>query len=104
MLTLEKALTASYNAHEAARCKVDRIAFAGQIPVNARGVRPGQYIVAAQDGRGIKRISKDKVDMTLCECMRSVGKVIAIETDGRAHYREGGLAVRVEKLSKFQLN
>jgi hypothetical protein len=70
---------------EAARQKVDRVAFAGQIPVNVTGATPGQYIVpvAAADG-GITGIAKDEPDLTLPEYMRAVGKVIAIEDDGRA--------------------
>jgi len=70
---------------EAERQKVDRIAFAGQVPVNVTGATPGQYIVpvAAKDG-GISGIAKDEADLTLAEYMRAVGKVIAIESDGRA--------------------
>jgi hypothetical protein len=70
---------------EAERQKVDRIAFAGQVPVNVTGATPGQYIVpvATEDG-GITGIAKDETDLTLAEYMRAVGKVIAIEDDGRA--------------------
>ena len=70
---------------EAARQKVDRVAFAGQVPVNVTGATPGQYIVpvAMTDG-GITGIVKDETDLTLAEYMRAVGKVIAIEDDGRA--------------------
>jgi hypothetical protein len=70
---------------ELARQTVDRIAFAGQVPVNVTGATPGQYIVpiAAADG-GITGIAKDEADLTLPEYMRAVGKVIAIEDDGRA--------------------
>ena len=32
-------------AQEAARQTVDRIAFAGQVPVNVTGATPGQYII-----------------------------------------------------------
>ena len=70
---------------EAARQKVDRIAFAGQIPVNVMGATPSQYIVPvkAVDG-GIEGVAKNEADLTLTEYMRAVGKVIAIEDDGRA--------------------
>jgi hypothetical protein len=70
---------------EIARQAVDRIAFAGQVPVNVIGATPGQYIVpvATADG-GIEGIAKSEVDLTLAEYMRAVGKVIAIEDDGRA--------------------
>ena len=70
---------------EVARQTVDRIAFAGQVPVNVTGATPGQYIVPVEfvDG-GIKGVAKDEADLTLSEYMRAVGKVIAIEDDGRA--------------------
>jgi hypothetical protein len=70
---------------EAERQKVDRIAFAGQVPVNVTSAAPGQYIVpfVTEDG-GITGIAKDEADLTLAEYMRAVGKVIAIEDDGRA--------------------
>jgi hypothetical protein len=70
---------------ETERQKVDRIAFAGQVPVNVIGATPGQYIVpiATEEG-GIIGIAKDEADLTLAEYMRAVGKVIAIDDDGRA--------------------
>jgi hypothetical protein len=72
-------------ALEVERQKVDRIAFAGQVPVNVVGATPGQYIVpiVTEEG-GITGIAKDEADLTLPEYMRAVGKVIAIEDDGRA--------------------
>jgi hypothetical protein len=80
-----EALAQWQEALETERQKVDRIAFAGQVPVNVTGATPGQYIVpvATEDG-GITGIAKDEVDLTLAEYMRAVGKVIAIEDDGRA--------------------
>jgi hypothetical protein len=69
---------------EAARQLVDRIAFAGQVPVNVMGATPGQYIVPVSDNGVIKGIAKNEADMTLAEYMKAVGKVIAIEADGRA--------------------
>ena len=70
---------------EQARQAVDRIAFAGQVPINVIGATAGQYIVPieAADG-GIEGIAKNEVDLTLAEYMRAVGKVIAVEDDGRA--------------------
>ena len=70
---------------ETARQAVDRVAFAGQVPVNVMGATPGQYIVpsATEDG-GITGIAKDEANLTLAEYMQAVGKVIAIEDDGRA--------------------
>jgi hypothetical protein len=70
---------------EVERQKVDRIAFAGQVPVNVINAKPGQYIVPiATENGGITGIAKDEADLTLAEYMRAVGKVIAIEDDGRA--------------------
>ena len=69
---------------EVARQKVDRIAFAGQVPVNVTGATPGQYIVPAEDNGGIQGVAKNEADMTLAEYMKAVGKVIAVEADGRA--------------------
>jgi len=70
---------------EEKRQMVDRIAFAGQVPVNVLNAVPGQYIVPAEaaDG-GIKGVAKNEADLTLAEYMRAIGKVIAIEDDGRA--------------------
>jgi hypothetical protein len=80
-----EALAQWQEALETERQKVDRIAFAGQVPVNVTGATPGQYIVpvATEDG-GITGIAKNEADLTLAEYVRAVGKVIAIEDDGRA--------------------
>jgi hypothetical protein len=70
---------------ETARQQVDRIAFAGQVPVNVMGATPGQYIVPAETaGGGLEGVAKNEADLTFIEYMRAVGKVIAIEDDGRA--------------------
>lgn len=68
--------------HEAARATVDRIAFSGQVPVNVWKAKPGQYIVPVQDGDGIA--GKAVTSPTLEEYMGAIGRVIAIEADGRA--------------------
>jgi hypothetical protein len=70
--------------YEAARVTVDRVAFAGRVPVNVLGATPGQYIVPVQDGGGIKGIAMNEADMTLSQYMRAVGLVTTIEPDGRA--------------------
>jgi hypothetical protein len=67
---------------EAARQLVDRIAFAGQVPVNVTGAKAGDYIVPVVDGTGIKGISVSKP--TFDQYQLAVGKVIAIDADGRA--------------------
>ena len=76
--------TAFDAALEAARQTVDRIAFAGQVPVNVLGATPGQYIVPVQEGEGIAGQAVDRGDMTLDQYMSAIGRVIAIEKDGRA--------------------
>lgn len=71
-------------ALEAARQTVDRIAFAGQVPVNVLGATPGQYVVPVKDDEGIVGMAMDEDDMSLKQYMRAIGKVISIEDDGRA--------------------
>ena len=84
-MTAWEAADAQYKTdHEAARVKVDRIAFAGQVPVNVWGAQPGQHIVPVQDGDGIKGVPMSEADMSLADYIRAIGKVIAIEADGRA--------------------
>jgi hypothetical protein len=67
---------------EAARQTVDRIAFAGQVPVNVLGASAGQYIVPINDNGAIK--GQAVSNPTFEQYQSSVGKVIAIEADGRA--------------------
>ena len=73
-----------YNAKlEEARARVDRIAFAGQVPVNVLGATPGQYIVpvANEDGSiGSQAVSSP----TFEQYTSAVGKVIKVLPDGRA--------------------
>lgn len=72
---------------EAARQRVDRIAYCGQTPVNVYGAKPGQYVVPVPDGTGIAGILVDKKAMTLEQYMDSVGIVQNILKDGRANVR-----------------
>jgi hypothetical protein len=69
-------------ALEAARQTVDRIAFAGQVPVNVTGAIAGQYIVPVNDNGAIK--GQAVSNPTFEQYQQAVGKVIAIEQDGRA--------------------
>ena len=69
-------------ALEAARQLVDRIAFAGQVPVNVLGATAGQYIIPVNDNGAIK--GKAVSSPTFEQYQTAVGKVIAIEADGRA--------------------
>jgi hypothetical protein len=67
---------------EAARQKVDRIAFSGQVPVNVLGATPGQYIVPGNDNGAIKGVAVSNPSFE--QYQMAIGKVIAIEDDGRA--------------------
>jgi len=67
---------------EAARQKVDRIAFSGQVPVNVLGAMPGQYIVPVNDNGAIKGVAVSNPSFE--QYQMAIGKVIAIEDDGRA--------------------
>lgn len=71
------------NALETARQSVDRIAFAGQVPVNIVGAVPGQFIIPTkrQDG-GIEVISIQSP--TFEQYQIAVGKVISIENESQA--------------------
>jgi hypothetical protein len=75
---------AQFNAKlEEARARVDRIAFAGQVPVNVLGSTPGQYIVPVASENG--SISGQAVsNPTMEQYMAAVGKVIKVLPDGRA--------------------
>lgn len=67
---------------EVARQTVDRIAFAGQVPVNVLGASAGQYIIPVNDNGSIK--GQAVSNPTFEQYQSAVGKVIAIESDGRA--------------------
>lgn len=66
---------------ESRRQLVDRIAFSGQVPVNVLGAAPGDYIVPVEDN-GIKGVAV--AAPTFEQYQKAVGKVISIESDGRA--------------------
>lgn len=69
--------------HEAARVDVDRIAYAGKVPVNVQGAAPGDYIVPVKSGEGIAGIAVK--NPTLDQYRVAVGQVRAILPDGRAN-------------------
>jgi len=69
-------------ALEMARQQVDRIAFAGQVPVNVFGAIAGQYIIPVNDNGAIK--GEAVSNPTFEQYQIAVGKVIALEPDGRA--------------------
>ena len=70
---------------EAARKMVDRIAFSGQVPVNVTGTTPGQHIIPTLGtDDSITGVAKAEASLSMAEYISSVGKVIALESDGRA--------------------
>ena len=75
-------LTSFETLAEAARQLVDRIAFSGQVPVNVTGATAGQYIIPVNDNGAIK--GEAVSSPTFEQYQIAVGKVIAIESDGRA--------------------
>ena len=64
---------------EAARQKVDRIAFAGQVPVNVTGATAGQYIVPINNNGAIK--GEAVSNPTFEQYQQAVGKVISVTND-----------------------
>jgi hypothetical protein len=69
-------------ALETARQAVDRIAFCGQVPVNVVGAAVGQFIIPVNDNGAIK--GQAVSNPTFEQYQIAVGKVIAIEADGRS--------------------
>lgn len=72
---------------EAARAKVDRIAYAGQVPVNVYGAKPGQFIVPARFGDKVGGVAVNRSDLDHDLYLRAVGIVQNILPDGRANIR-----------------
>ncbi len=68
---------------EKARQSVDRIAFAGQVPVNIAGdFAVGDYLIAAAKGAGIQALAVAEADITFDQYRGRLGKVWAIR-EGR---------------------
>lgn len=71
------------SALEEARQKVDRIAFAGQVPCNVQGAKVGDYICPARtDSGGIT--GEAVTNPTFEQYAQAVGKVWKVMDDGRA--------------------
>ena len=71
---------------EAERQKVDRMAFAGQVPVNIQGTTPGDYIIPSRNADGTIGVAAvSKADVTFAQYQSAVGRVISILADGRAN-------------------
>jgi hypothetical protein len=68
--------TAFDAALEAARQNVDRIAFAGQVPVNVMGATAGQYIIPVNNSGAIK--GQAISNPTFEQYKTAVGKVISV--------------------------
>lgn len=67
---------------EAARQRVDRIAYCGKVPVNVIGAAVGDYIIPVQDGDGIMGVPI--AAPTFDQYRIAVGQVRKILPDGRA--------------------
>lgn len=67
---------------EERRKMVDRIAFSGQVPVNIYGAVAGDFIIPIDNNGSIS--GQPVSNPTLDQYMSAIGKVIAIEDDGRA--------------------
>lgn len=87
MPAYEAARDAFDAVHNAERARWDRIAYAGQVPVNVQGAKPGQLIVAVQAGEGIAGAAIDADTATLTQYIKAVGLVQNILEDGRANVR-----------------
>ena len=86
--TYQQQLATFEAALEAARQKVDRIAYTGQVPVNVTGAVPGQYIVPAEGPNDtIIGVLVDDASITFEQYRRAVGIVQNILPDGRANVR-----------------
>lgn len=72
---------------ESARQRVDRIAYCGQVPVNVKGAKAGQYVVPVKSGAGIVGQLVDDAAVTFEQYRRAVGVVQNILPDGRANVR-----------------
>lgn len=68
---------------EAARARVDRVAYSGKVPVNVTGAAPGDYIVASSADDG--SITGEAVaNPDFGQYKRAVGRVNKVLPDGRA--------------------
>ena len=67
---------------EAARAKVDRIAYCGKCPINVFGAKVGQWVIPVAEGEaiGAKLVDAPSLD----EYLISVGRVRRLLSDGRA--------------------
>lgn len=83
--TYAAALAAWEASLEAARQRVDRIAFSGQVPVNVLGASVGDYIVPVEgEGGTITGIAVAEDELTFAQFRKAVGKVWKVLPDGRA--------------------
>lgn len=60
---------------------VDRIAYSGKVPCNVTGAKVGDYIIAEQEGNGIKGIAV--ATPTFEQYRNAVGRVRRMLADGR---------------------
>lgn len=77
----QTALTAWEAQLETIRQTVDRVAFAGQVPVNVTGATVGQYIIPVNNNGAIS--GQAVSNPTLEQYQISVGKVISLDSNGK---------------------
>lgn len=81
----DAAYLAWQTALEAARAKVDRIAYCGKVPLNVLGAAQGQYVVPVAVGAdSIDGLLVNEADITFAQYRSAVGQVRRILEDGRA--------------------
>lgn len=83
---------------EQVRAGVDRIAFSGQVPCIVDGdFAVGDYIIAAQDGDGIKAIAVPEAEISFEQYRRRIGKVWAVtEEDPKGRWPAGRAWIDVQ--------
>jgi hypothetical protein len=69
--------------YETLRQTVDRIAYAGKVPVNVTGAQPGDYLIAAAAADG-SITAQPVTQPDLSQYLRCIGRVNSILDDGRA--------------------
>lgn len=84
MAEFEAALEKWRTDLEAARARVDRIAYCGKVPVNVFGAIPGDWIVPIEVDGGIGALVVKDADLTPEQHRMAVGRVRRILEDGRA--------------------
>jgi hypothetical protein len=85
-IAYEQAYATYIQQYNEIRSQYDRIAYAGQTPVNVTGATAGDYIIASEGSNDtIVGIVVPKNNTTFEQYQNAVGRVIKILEDGRAY-------------------